>query len=249
MLACAARQDAETASGRADVAIDQERHRYHAQAEHDPAEDRADDRTADDQRPSARGQEDHLQELRDRGRRRPVEQSDIEHAGGDQPDEEDQQQQARHDAHVVDGRALADVEEVEPVKVLLASFAAPRQLVETDGGHGPEQPHAGHDREEEWHQRHARREDDRCDSDHRIDDPREHDVAAEGQEIVKALPQRNAEILHANLANGNFRGLTRRAASDGIGRHDTSSRTVPSGAKDAGRLDPLSTGRPVGQVV
>ena len=44
---------------------------------------------------------------RDRGRRRPAEEQRVERAGGDQPAEEDDQQQPRDHAHVVDRRALA----------------------------------------------------------------------------------------------------------------------------------------------
>ena len=101
--------------GGADVAVDQHRQRGDAEREDEPAEDRADDGTAQDQRPSPRRREYVGQEAADRSRRRPAEQQCIEHSGGHQPPDEDQQQQSRDDPHVVDGRTLAHVEEVEPV--------------------------------------------------------------------------------------------------------------------------------------
>ena len=55
LLACAARHEADTASRRADVAIDQHRQRDDAECQHDPAEDRADDGAGDDQRPAVEG--------------------------------------------------------------------------------------------------------------------------------------------------------------------------------------------------
>src|SRR5205823_13163885 len=62
-----------------------------------------------------------------------------------------------------------------------------------------------------------------CNSDNRVHQPREHDVAPEGEEIVEALPQGNAQVLVADLADRDSTGSVRcAAASDRFSRHDTS---------------------------
>ena len=98
--------------------------------------------------------EDHRQEAADRGRRRPAEKQRVEHAGGDQPADENQQQQPRHDPHIVEGRALADVEEVEPVDLRASSRGAARAR-RSRRRRRSEQRDAGDNRKEEGHQRHG----------------------------------------------------------------------------------------------
>ena len=98
------------------------------------------------------------------------------------------EQQAGDDPHVVDRRALADVEEVRPVDSL-ALLAAPRELVEADRRDRPKQPNAGDDREEEGHQRPVGRHHCRRDADEGVDQSREDQIAAHVAEIFEALAQ------------------------------------------------------------
>ena len=136
-------------------------------------------------------QEDHRQEWRIEVGVAQLNSSGVERARGDQPAEEDEQQQPRNDAHAVRRRTLQHIDKIVPVNVLLARFTAARELVKSGRCNGAEQSDPRDHREEEGHQGCAGRHHDGGDADQCVDQAGEDDVAAEGQEIVEPLPQRD----------------------------------------------------------
>src|SRR3954452_8440292 len=116
---------------------------------------------------------------------------------------------------------MAHLEEVLPSR-LEAVLAAPSELVEANRSNRAEQPDSRDDREEEGHQRPIRRHYRRCNSDHRVDQPGEDQVAAHVLKIAKPLPERPAEVVVGDLAYGNSGSRLGSGNRVGFGGHHTS---------------------------
>jgi len=92
---------------------------------------------------------------------------------------------------------------------VLAAFPPPRQFVKADRRNRAEQGDSGDDRQEERHQRPVGRHHNRRNSEQRVNQAGEQNVAAHRLEIVEPLAQREAQVMVVDFADGDWLGPDR----------------------------------------